>query len=100
MTRQNPIHLYFMRLIRFLPGILLATHAAAQPLQPPPIPTVRPVIARNYPNDNNGDKLEDALANRAEHLRLVQTQKQPGAERAAAHAARRRGLTCARSTPS
>ena len=76
----------FSNPLRHLLGwVLLGTSASAQILVPPPVPEVRPVIGRIYPDDANGDAIEDALANRAQ-------QTQAAKARAASHSERTTAL--------
>ena len=46
-------------------AFLLASFCFAQTLTPPPEPRVKPRIAKTYPEDKDGDAIEDALAAKA-----------------------------------
>src|SRR5262249_7320966 len=58
--------------------------AQAQPFRPPGKPSVAPLISTTYPNDADGDRIEDALSQRAAQARTRQSTTP--AERAAAEA--------------
>jgi len=73
-----------------LPLLLLASllivatfsqSALAQPPIPPGKPLVAPMIAGTYPNDLNGDRIDDALAAKANEARAVYATAPPGAAR-------------------
>src|SRR5947209_6593073 len=63
--------------------VLVTLTAQAQPFKPPPKPSVAPLIAETYPNDVDGDHIEDALSKRAAQA-LARRQSATPAERAAA----------------
>ncbi|MGC3958310.1 MAG: PKD domain-containing protein [Verrucomicrobiota bacterium] len=72
-------------LVVFLVGLINSRGQLARPA-PPQTPAVKPLIARRYPADRNDDRIQDTLAERAQHAganaaQLVAPALQADAER-------------------
>jgi PKD repeat protein len=67
-------------------AVVTTIAAQAQPFRPPAKPSVAPLISATYPNDADGDHIEDALSQRAAQARTRRQSATP-TERAAAEAA-------------
>ncbi len=78
MTFRLPLHLAFFS--------LLASVSVAQPFSSPPRPAVAPLIALTYPNDANGDSLDDELMARAQSAVAAQQSAVTSEQRAQASA--------------
>jgi PKD repeat protein len=70
-------------LVLFALGLI---NAPGQPIPrtPPREPRVAPLIARHYPEDRNGDRIQDALAERAQRAEVAAAQAADSAIRAEA----------------
>jgi PKD repeat protein len=66
--------------------VLSLINAPGQPIPrtPPREPRVAPLIARHYPEDRNGDRIQDALAERAQRAEVAAAQAADSATRAEA----------------
>jgi len=62
--RSQVVSLIFI--VGFLSGIESFQLAVAQPFSPPPQPEVAPLISKTYPNDANGDQMDDGLVDKAQ----------------------------------
>jgi len=58
--------------VRLLSWIVLGEVSSAQVLAPPPLPVVAPLIGASYPNDADGDRIDDALSGRSLPLQFAQ----------------------------
>ncbi|MEI9961285.1 MAG: hypothetical protein WDM76_09235 [Limisphaerales bacterium] len=54
---------------------------------PPPQPAVAPLIGKSYPNDTNGDRIEDQLAQHIQSVAIAKVNAVSKAQMASAQAA-------------